>query len=177
MFKKFTGKKIHEYWHALHTVLLFNFIEQHENGVTYYDVQQIENVPASRIYRQMKRLDSEGFLQKQKEVNEMGRPKYIFTVSEKGENQKELLVKKLQSVLKLLKSKFPKEMDFDIELFLKQGNIAMFESPLEHIRKSNLPLDKKIHLLTDMKQDHQERLKKINETLQELKKIQESKNE
>lgn len=168
MFKKFSGQSLHQYWHLLHTVLLFNFIEQQSQGVTYYDIQQIENVPASRTYRFMKKLEEEGYLEKKEEQNETGRPKYVFFITSQGFTQKKLLTKKLKSILELLQTAFPAKMDFDIDLFLKKGTIAMFETPLEHLQKSSCPIEKKLELLETMREDHEDRLNKINHLIQEL---------
>lgn len=169
MFKKFSGKSLHQYWHLFHTVLLFNFIEQRPHGVTYYDIQQIENVPASRTYRFMKKLEEEGFLERKEEQNDMGRPKYVFFITPQGFKQKELLKQRLKSILELLQTTFPTDMEFDIQLFLEKGTIAMFETPFEHIKKSNCEIDKKLELLESMREDHEDRLKKINTIIKDLK--------
>jgi predicted transcriptional regulator len=170
MFDQLTGNKIHHYWRTLHTMLLLNFIEQHPEGVTFYDLKQIENIPASRIYRKMRNMEEMRFLVKDEERNEIGRPKYVFKISESGKIHKKHLKEKLLNVLQLVKSKFPEQMDFDFESFLQQGTITLFKSPLQHVMENKMPFKKKIICLQEIKQDHQDMIRNIDKSIKMLKK-------
>jgi DNA-binding PadR family transcriptional regulator len=172
MLSIFKGHKIREIWHDLHTLLLLNFITQRsEEGLTYYDLQQYDNVPHSRIYRAMKKLEEEGYLSKSTESNETGRPKHLFKISPKGKQYRDELQIKLRNVLNVIKSKFPEHMDFDIDSFLEDGTIKLFKTPIQHVLESDMQPKEKLKCLKAMKQDHQEILQDIRKNIQKLEKM------
>ena len=159
------------HWHDLHTLLFLNFITQHKEGVTFYDLKQIENLPASRVYRKMKKLEEEGYLEKTEQQNVTGRPKFVFKISQMGLSLQDTLKTKLLKVTNLLAAQYPKHTDFDIESFLKQGTLILFKSPLQHIlENSKLEPQEKLQCLQNMKQDHEEILKKIDINISNIKK-------
>ncbi len=86
-------------------LVIFNTIADHpnSNGLTYYDLTQIDpHIPHSRIYRAMKKLTEEGYLNETEEKRtnekgiEMGRPKKYYTLTNEGGEHRKILQEDVQ---------------------------------------------------------------------------------
>ena len=63
----------------INSLFIFNTIKNSPNGLTYYDLTKFGNIPHSRIYRLMKRLEDNGDLFKESDISsETGRPKHLY---------------------------------------------------------------------------------------------------
>ena len=66
----------------LGTLLIFNTIKNCPDGLTYYDLKQYGEIPHSKIYRMMKKLEEKGDLIKKNDISiETGRPKHLYFLS------------------------------------------------------------------------------------------------
>ena len=69
----------------LGTLLIFNTVRNCPNGLTYYDLKKFGEIPHSKIYRMMKKLEDKGDLIKKDDVSaETGRPKHLYFLSKQG---------------------------------------------------------------------------------------------
>ena len=156
----------------LGTLLIFNTIKNCPNGLTYYDLKQYGEIPHSKIYRMMKKLEDKGDLIKKDDVSiETGRPKHLFFLSKQGETRLVDLRENLGKYFEFIKERFPSaKSDFDHETFLKEATFKVWSSPVEHVIQKDIPNEKKIKILSRMESDLTNMLEKIR---REKKKISE----
>ncbi|MCF2139773.1 MAG: hypothetical protein K9W44_06945 [Candidatus Lokiarchaeota archaeon] len=157
-----------EIFSKLRLLLLFNTIEQNSNGITFYELKQYNHIPHSRIYREMNRLCEHGYLRREETQNELGRPKYLFFLSKKGLQEKERISADLQKILVFLKEKFPEDGNLDVESFLCNASLSMWQDPIQNILKSDKSYQKKKAILERMYEDVENRLTMISNALAQL---------
>ncbi|WP_457558254.1 hypothetical protein [Candidatus Harpocratesius sp.] len=159
-----------EIFSKLRLLLIFNTIKQNSNGITFYELKQYNHIPHSRIYREMNRLYEHGFLRREETQNELGRPKYLFFLSKKGLQEKEKITADLQKILVFLKEKFPEDGNLDVESFLCNASLSMWQDPIQNILKSEKSYEKKKEILERMYEDVENRLSMISDALEKLEK-------
>ena len=89
----------------LHTIFILNTVKEYPNGITYYDLQQMGNIPHSKIYREMKKLEEEGILRREDEKGSVGRQKHCYFLTEAGEKERERIIQSLEKSLNLISSR------------------------------------------------------------------------
>ena len=167
--KCFTVKKLMEIFHKLRILLLFNTIEEKDKeGLTYYDLKKYSELPQSKIYRMMNRLHEDGFLLREEKLNELGRPKFLFFLSEKGLEKKQEIQDELKKHLHILKERFPEHSNFDEEKFLRGASLEMWQDPVNHILSSEKPLEKKLKILQNMREDIIDHRNKVDSAIQQV---------
>jgi DNA-binding PadR family transcriptional regulator len=151
-------------------IFIFNTIKSLPEGLTYYDLTQLGNIPHSKIYRMMKKLEEEGELIKQ-ERTELGRPKHVYFVSEKGEKTLQQLRDKLKTNFDLIKTRDPDfQIAFNHEKILTEGTFKIWCSPVEYIIQLDASDTEKYSALNDMEEDLNHLLKKIQNEKHKLEK-------
>jgi DNA-binding PadR family transcriptional regulator len=157
-------------------LLIFNTIKNCPDGLTYYDLKQYGEIPHSKIYRWMKKLEEKGDLVKEDDVSiETGRPKHLFFLSKQGESRLDDLRKNLGKYFEFIRERFPNtNSSFDHEIFLKEATFKVWSSPVEHVLQKDIPDEKKLEFLSIMESDLTRMLKKIRK---EKNKLSDTKNE
>jgi len=158
----------------LATLFVFNTIKNCSNGLTYYDLKQYGEIPHSKIYRIMKKLEEKGDLIKRDDVSiETGRPKHLFFLSKQGEARLGDLRENLGKYFEFIKERFPSAKgNFDHETFLKEATFKVWSSPVEHIIQKDISNEKKIKILTSMESDLITMLEKIRKEKKKLTSFQ-----
>ena len=86
----------------LGTLLIFNTIKNCPNGLTYYDLKQYGEIPHSKIYRMMKKLEDKGDLKKKMMlVLKLGDQSTYFFYQNKGRSDLRNFGKILANILNL----------------------------------------------------------------------------
>jgi len=165
------------FFRELSTLLIFNTIKEHPNGLTYYDLTQFGEIPHSKIYRLMKSLEDNGDLIKKNDIStETGRPKHLYFLSKQGESKLNGLIENLGKYFDFMKERFPVEnKDFDHLTFLREATFKVWSSPVEHIIQSDIPNKEKIESLERMESDLDKMLEKIRKEKKKLLTIQNDK--
>ncbi len=167
--KCFSVNNLMEIFHKLRILLLFNTIEEKEKeGLTYYDLKRYSELPQSNLYRMMNRLHGDGFLLREEKLNELGRPKYLFFLSEKGLEKKLEIQDELKEYLQILKEKFPENSNFDEKKFLRGASLEMWQDPVSHVLSSEKPLEKKLKILHAMREDIIDHRNKVDSAIQQV---------
>ena len=158
----------------LGTLLIFNTIRNNPDGLTYYDLKQFGEIPHSKIYRMMKKLEDEGDLIKKDDVSaETGRPKHLYFLSKQGEGRLEDLRENLGKYFDFIKERFPvANSSFDRNAFLKEATFKVWSSPVEHVLQRDIPNEKKLKILSRMESDLNRMLEKIRKEKKRLSNIQ-----
>jgi DNA-binding PadR family transcriptional regulator len=159
-------------WKKIQHLLVLNTFDQNPDGLTLYDLKKIGHIPHSKIYRLMNKLESEGILQKMEQKGETGRPKYIFSLTDKGKGKLGELRSYLQTELENLKQSMPESSPlraYDLDELLNKGNLGVFKDPIERILCKDIPNIEKIEHLTDLEEHFQEMIQKIHDTKHKLK--------
>ncbi|KKM57993.1 hypothetical protein LCGC14_1550040 [marine sediment metagenome] len=158
----------------LGTLLIFNTVKNYPNGLTYYDLQQYGEIPHSKIYRMMKKLEIKGELIKKNDISpETGRPKHLYFLSKQGEARLDDLKVNLGKYFEFLKERFPKEQSsFDHETFLKEATFKVWSSPVEHVIQKDISNEKKLKILSSMESDLTRMLEKIQKEKKKLANFQ-----
>ncbi len=128
-------------------------------------LQQYEQIPHSRIYRTIKCLEERGLLEKKVQHNELGRPKYVYFLNDSGKSHQQELRTELKEFFTLLRSRYPEEMDFNINDFLSQSNFTMFQNPLQQLVSMDLPSEDILQRLYEMEKYHVNILKDIKQQI------------
>jgi len=157
-----------EFWKKIQHLLVLNTFDQNPKGLTLYDLKKIGHIPHSKIYRLMNKLESEGILQKIEQKGETGIPKYIFSLTDKGNREVSELRLSLQTELENLKPSLP-ESSYNLDELLNKGNLGVFKDPIERILCKDIQNVEKIELLTDLEDHLQEMVQKIHDTKHKLK--------
>ena len=165
-----------ELWKKIQHLLVLNTFEQNPEGLTLYDLKKIGHIPHSKIYRLMNKLESEGILQKREQKGETGRPKFIFSLTDKGKSELSELRANLQKELADLKKSMPESSPlraYSLDELLNKGNLGVFKDPVERILCKDIPNVEKIGLLStlesDLEEHFQEMIQKIHDTKHKLK--------
>ena len=158
------------FMHELGTLLIFNTIKNYPNGLTYYDLQQYGEIPHSKIYRMMKKLENKGDLKKKDDTSsETGRPKHLYFLSEQGEARLNDLRENLGKYFEFIKERCPiEESGFDHTIFLKEATFKVWSSPVEHILQKDISNEKKFKILSRMESDLIQMLDKIQKEKKKL---------
>ncbi|MHA1520207.1 MAG: hypothetical protein ACTSRK_08495 [Promethearchaeota archaeon] len=157
-----------EIFHKLRMLFLFNTIEESKDGLTYYDLKKYSHMPQSKIYRMMNRLHEDGFLLREESQNDLGRPKYLFSLSDKGLEKKQDIQEELEKFILFLKERFPEHSDFDEEKFLSSASLEMWQDPVSHILSSEKSLGKKLKILQNMQEDIIDRHSEVDSAIQQV---------
>ncbi len=162
----------HDFMRDLGTLLIFNTLKNKPDGMTYYDLKQYGNIPHSKIYRLMKKLEEDGDLvRKDASPEESGRPKHLYFLSEQGEHKSKGLQIKLGKFFEFIKLRFPESsQDFDHETFLQGSTFKVWCSPVEHVLQSNMKDDEKLQALEALESDVSQILQKIQNEKHKLEK-------
>lgn len=156
----------HKIFHHLQIFLLFNLFDDHEDGLTFYDLQQIEGLPASKIYRLMKKLEEEGYLIHEEPLNELGRPKYVFKKSPRGNERHKELKAELKQLFQVIQtSNFPSNSEFNIDEFLEKATFQLFPAPYKRILSCNISTSEKLARLREMEQEMTDSLAEIRKSI------------
>ncbi|MEJ2276694.1 MAG: helix-turn-helix transcriptional regulator [Candidatus Lokiarchaeota archaeon] len=110
----------------MESLILLNTMENYPDGMTYYDLQQFGNVPHSKIYRIMKKMEQEGYLRKE-EIVEIGRPKHLYFTTEKGLKYKESIRQEVRRYLKFARIR-QLQPDFDYENKILRATLEVWSS-------------------------------------------------
>ena len=158
----------------LGTLLIFNTIRNCPDGLTYYDLKQFGEIPHSKIYRMMKKLENKGYLIKKDDISsETGRPKHLYFLSKQGEIRFDELRENLEKYFEFIKERFPTaDSSFDHKTFLKEATFNVWSSPVEYIIQKDLPNEKKLKFLSRMESDLTQMLEKIRKEKKKLSDIQ-----
>ena len=154
----------------LATLFIFNTLKNYPNGLTYYDLKQYGEIPHSKIYRMMKKLEEKGDLIKKDGISvETGRPKHLFFLSKQGETRLGDLRENLGKYFKFIKERFPPANEkFDHKSFLKEATFKVWSSPVEHIMQKDISDEKKSKILSRMESDLTNMLEKIRKEKKRL---------
>jgi DNA-binding PadR family transcriptional regulator len=158
----------------LGTLTIFNTVKECPNGLTYYELKkEYEEIPHSKIYRMMKKLEEKGYLIKKDDVSaETGRPKHLYFLSKQGEAKIEDLRENLGKYFEFIKERFPTaNNNFDHETFLKEATFKVWSSPVEHVLQKDIPKEKKLKILSRMESDLTRMLEKIRKVKKKLSNI------
>ncbi|NVM37390.1 MAG: PadR family transcriptional regulator [Candidatus Lokiarchaeota archaeon] len=157
----------------LGTLLIFNTIRNCPDGLTYYDLKQFGEIPHSKIYRMMKKLEDKGDLIKKDDISsETGRPKHLYFLSKQGEIRIDELRENLGKYFEFIKERFPTaNSSFDHNAFLKEATFNVWSSPVEFIIQKDLPNEKKLKFLLRMESDLIQMLEKIRKEKKKLSNI------
>jgi predicted transcriptional regulator len=149
----------HDFMHEIKELIMFNTLKEYPEGLTFYDLQKIGNIPHSKIYRGMKKLEEQGYLRKETIQNKSGRPKYLyFLIEDKASNRIEEVKSKLKQHLAVLGKKFP-HIGFDQTLLSK--TFKDWQSPLQKICNSSISDKEKYEKLSEFGKDLEDMLKQI----------------
>lgn len=160
----------------LQLIFLLNTIKQKTPpGLTFYDLGQNGKFPAAKIYRQMKKLEADGILT-HVEVQESGKPKYLYRLSSQGETLRNELQEKIKKTTELLKIRFPEAKINIDEKIIQEGTFQLWCSPVEFLLQQNISDEEKLERLSDMEMDISAMLKKIQLEKKKLEKKQSSSN-
>jgi DNA-binding PadR family transcriptional regulator len=154
----------------LHTIFILNTIKSYPNGITYYDLQQMGNIPHSKIYREMKKLEEDGILRKVEERGEVGRQKHLYFLTEKGDQERLRIIQSLEQQLDLLSHRLNQKNQNEMKQLINEGTFKVWCSPAEFVANSEIPLEKKIEMLEDMDVDLTNLLERIRKLKKQLKK-------
>jgi DNA-binding PadR family transcriptional regulator len=165
---------MHDFMEKFKEMVLFNTIVNHENpdGLTYYDLTQINpNIPHSRIYRAMKKLEETGFL-KMKEVNsELGRPKHYYTLTQKGKERQEELKQNFGQMFAAIQQRLSEDLStIDFRHLPKRD----FHEITNSIVMSEDSLEEKLEKLAEIEEEHKKCLKIISDAKEEIIKKEQS---
>jgi len=165
-------KFFHEFMIDLKSIFIFNTVDSYPNGMTYYDLKQYGNIPHSKIYRMIKKLEEQGYLTRRNGIsNDTGRPKHLYFLSEEGKIRLQELKGRLGEILKFIKLRFPDNLeDFNHEKLLN-ATYAVWSSPVEFIFQLDIEEEKKLKLLSDMEADLKDLLKKIGVAKQKIERV------
>lgn len=154
----------------LTTLFIFNTLKNYPKGLTYYDLKQYGEIPHSKIYRMMKKLEEKGDLIKKDDISvETGRPKHLYSLSKQGEARLDDLRENLGKYFKFIKERFPSANgNFDHESFLKEATFKVWSSPVENIIQKDISNEKKIKILSRMESDLITMLEKIRKERKKL---------
>jgi len=158
----------------LATLFIFNTIKNYPDGLTYYDLKQYGEIPHSKIYRMMKKLEEKGDLIKNDGISVItGRPKHLFSLSKQGETRLGDLRENLGKYFEFIKERFPSANgNFDHETFLKEATFKVWSSPVEHVIQKDISNEKKIKILSRMESDLITMLEKIRKEKKKLASFQ-----
>ncbi|MHA1776549.1 MAG: helix-turn-helix domain-containing protein [Promethearchaeota archaeon] len=166
--KHFQIKNMMEIFHHLRLLLIFNCIAKHPEGITFYQIQQINHIPHSKVYRVMNHLTEQGYLHRKEVKNELGRPKYLFFLTPEGELKQNQLRADLNKIFTFIQVRFPRAKEIDFNSFLQDASLEMWQDPISEILKSEISKEKKRQILQNMYEDTQDRLKLISKAIAKL---------
>ena len=158
----------------LGSLLIFNTIKNCPNGLTYYDLQQYGEIPHSKIYRMMKKLEKKGDLTKKDDLStETGRPKHLYFLTKQGEARLDELRENLGKYFEFINERFPTaNINFDHKTFLKEATFKVWSSPVEYVMQQEISNEKKSKILSRMELDLTRMLEKIQKEKKKLENIQ-----
>lgn len=154
----------------LHTIFILNTVKSYSSGITYYDLQQMGNIPHSKIYRMMKKLEEERILRKVEEKGEVGRQKHLYFLTEKGEQERLRIIQSLEQQLELFSFRMNQKNQIEMKQMIEEGTFKVWCSPADFVLNSDIPLQKKLEMLEDMEEDISNLLEKIRKLKKKLKK-------
>lgn len=161
----------HSFMKDLSIFFIFNTIKGKPDGLTYYDLTQYGNIPHSKIYRIMKKLEKSGDLLHQDASQETGRPKHLYFLSEQGGIKLKELQTKLGEYFEFFKSRLPDiSPDFDHKKFLKEATFKVWASPIEHLMGQDISDEEKYEKLLNLESYIIQFLKKVKNVKRKLEK-------
>nr|MDO8109146.1 helix-turn-helix transcriptional regulator [Candidatus Sigynarchaeota archaeon] len=155
-------------------LLLLNTIKKRETesgGMTYTDLQKVEHLPHIKVYRILKRMEEDGLLEKKEERIELGRPRQLYSLSTKGEEQLKELKAHLLSFFDIIRRSFPDALyeSFDAQKFLEEGTFDTFCEPPRIERDEKIPPEERLEFLEDIEKHMKKRLEQVKKDILELK--------
>ena len=160
---------LHNFWHQLQILFFYNLLDKkYPAGVTFYDLQQIEHFPASMVYRKMKKLEEEGYLEKCEKKNELGRPKFVYLKTSRGNENQEEIKSSLKEFLSDIKANFGNEKEiknFNTDHFLKASFCDVFKNASQRILNCPIDVQSKLMKLKDLKGHYLDIIKEIDKSI------------
>ena len=160
----------HDMFHDLVTYMLFNTIDEYQDGITLYDLKKMGNIPHSKLYRMMKKQEEKKILIVKEERNDLGRPKHLYFFSEEGHKYHKELRKKLEHNITKIKMLYNSEDDFDANSFLDKINFSQWENPIERCLKHDGTNKDKLEHLRTLEEHTFNQLTQIREAIAHLQK-------
>jgi len=130
--------------------ILLNTIKSREEtgGLKANELKEIVNIPQSRLYRVLKKLEEASLLNKLEDHGGVGRPTNRYFLTKLGDEKLLELKQRFSEILKfLLKRSNIHARDFDIDIFVKNlvfRNTGFF---LDQILENKMPIEQKIRIL------------------------------
>jgi DNA-binding PadR family transcriptional regulator len=154
-------------------LLLLNTIKQRTSqsgGMPYAELQKIEHLPHIKVYRILKRMEEEGLLEKKEEKIELGRPRQLYRLNAKGEQQLDKLKAHMLSFFDIIRRSFPDKLyeSFDAPKFLEEGTFDTFCFPPRFIDEEPMTDEERLELLEDVKKHMESRLQHVMKEISEL---------
>lgn len=153
-------------------VLVFNTLRNYPEGFTYYDLKQLGDIPHSRIYRLMKKMEEAGYLRKE-EIKESGRPKHLYFLTERSEKRLKENIEELRKHFSVIREHVQKKKKWvdnkEWEEHLMSMTYDIWKSPLQKIMDSPLSPPEKLEILEGMKDDFNSLLKNIKKQIELLR--------
>ena len=172
-------KFFHEFMSDLRTIFMFNTIKSYPEGMTYYDLKKYGDIPHSKIYRMMKKLEEKGDLIRKDDISsETGRPKHLYFLSDQGERRLQILKERLGDLIELIILRFPdKKIELDTKKML-DATFGVWSSPVEYVLQLEISDQDKIEAFSEMESDLTDLLDKVKQAkLKILRNIEKSKHE
>jgi DNA-binding PadR family transcriptional regulator len=147
-------------------LLLLNTIKKRTieaGGMPYAELQKIEHLPHIKVYRILKRMEEEGMLEKKEERIELGRPRQLYRLSAKGEQQLEQLKSHVLSFFDIIRRSFPDKLyeSFDLPKFLEEGTFDTFCFPPRFMNEETMADEERLELLEEVKKHMESRLEQV----------------
>lgn len=147
--------------------MLLNTMENFSDGMTYYDLKQFGNIPHSKIYRIMKKLEELGYLRK-KELIELGRPKHLYFITDKGLEYGESIREEIRKYLEFIHIR-QIHPEYDFEKDLLKATLDIWASPVEFVLNQDISDEEKLEIFHEIKEDLEQMLEKLNNNIRKLK--------
>ena len=165
-------------WKDIRLLLIFNTLQAHPDGLTYYDLKKIgkDTIPTSKIYRMMNNLFEQGLLTRIEEQSEQGRPKYKFFISELGQNYFLNLKKALLNQFEFIKHKIPDGQNIDGKKFIDCASFHIWQDPIAKSLHNDISIKHKLEFITEMESKLLEKLEFIRKRKAKLEKLFEKDN-
>lgn len=154
-------------------ILLLNTIKQRTSqagGMPYAELQKIEHLPHIKVYRILKRMEEGGLLEKKEERIELGRPRQLYRLNAKGEQQLDQLKAHVLSFFDIIRRSFPDKLyeSFDAPKFLEEGTFDTFCFPPRFMDEEPMTDEERLELLEDVKAHMEKRLAEVLKEISEL---------
>jgi predicted ArsR family transcriptional regulator len=162
---------LHEFMDNFKKLILFNTIakytKKNPDGLTHSDIIEIDpNIPRTRISRGMMKLTKEGYLQEKEIKNEIGRPTKYYSLTEKGKKFHQNLKTNILDLYATVQERLTDDLsEFDFQN-LPKGRFGRIDHIISCEGDS---IDDKIEKLTEIKEDLEEQLERVNLAINELK--------